>query len=473
MNALEGYVPTDIIKTLNVFLDFCYIARQNVLTKDSLDALDTALERFHHYHEIFRESGVRANGFSLPRRHSMKHYHRHIEKFGAPNGLCSSITESKHIVAVKKPWRRSSRYEALKQMLIINTRNNKLATARVDFSSRGMLKGTCLGEALRLWHNNSNTSIGESDEDELMDPDGNGEHGGDLDLDQDNNDNENNNGDNNGDGNSGNSDDDDNNGSPGPANGPSIFSEVVLAQRKGNKFIDSHKECSLIPDPASKYPCTSFQALGEHIGRMDFDDLVRRFLFYEQYPTFIGIPPLPLCPTTTNIMNISVFHSATATFCAPSNPSGVGGLYRETIRCTPRWRMGDVIAPRRDCILLNTGSDTPGMRGLDVARVHLLFSFEAGDELFSCALVHHFCKTYGDPDPDNGMWIVEPDLDRKGYWIMSVVHVDSVVHATHLLPVFKGDVVVPREINFSQTLDIFEAFYVNKYIDYHAFETVF
>jgi len=121
MNALEGYVPSDIIKTLHAFLDFCYITRQNVLTEDSLNTLDAALERFHHYREIFRISGVCADGFSLPRQHSLKHYHRHIENFGAPNGLCSSITESKHITAVKKPWRRSSRYEALKQMLTINT----------------------------------------------------------------------------------------------------------------------------------------------------------------------------------------------------------------------------------------------------------------------------------------------------------------------------------------------------------------
>ena len=71
------------------------------------------------------------------------------------------------------------------------------------------------------------------------------------------------------------------------------------------------------------------------------------------------------------------------------------------------------------------------------------------------------------------MWIVEPDLDRNDYWVMSIVHVDSIVRATHLLPVFKVDTPVPREINFSHTLDIFTAFYVNKYIDYHAFETMF
>lgn len=73
-----------------------------------------------------------------------------IRAFGAPNGLCSSITESKHIKAVKKPWRRSSRYQALGQMLLTNQRLDKLAAARVDFQRRGMLKGTCLSHTLQL-----------------------------------------------------------------------------------------------------------------------------------------------------------------------------------------------------------------------------------------------------------------------------------------------------------------------------------
>src|SRR5882762_245366 len=62
----------------------------------------------------------------------------------APNGLCSSITESKHIEAVKEPWRRSNHFNALSQMLLTNQRLDKLAASRVDFASCGMLKGTCL-----------------------------------------------------------------------------------------------------------------------------------------------------------------------------------------------------------------------------------------------------------------------------------------------------------------------------------------
>ena len=38
----------------------------------------------------------------------------------------TSITENKHIFAAKKPWRRSSRFEALGQMLLTNQRLEKL-----------------------------------------------------------------------------------------------------------------------------------------------------------------------------------------------------------------------------------------------------------------------------------------------------------------------------------------------------------
>lgn len=124
---------------MSAFLDFCYLARRSDFDSATLNALDTALHRFQTYREIFRTSGVRESGFSLPRQHSLVHYRINIQDFGAPNGLCSSITESRHITAVKKPWRRSNRYEALGQMLITNQRLDKLAAARADFIVRGML----------------------------------------------------------------------------------------------------------------------------------------------------------------------------------------------------------------------------------------------------------------------------------------------------------------------------------------------
>jgi hypothetical protein len=145
--AIDGHVPDEMVQTIRAFLEFCYIARRDIHDTHSLAALDDALQRFHQHREIFRTSGIRSDGFNLPRQHSLIHYCKLIRAFGAPNGLCSSITESKHIKAVKEPWRRSSRFEALSQMLLTNQRLDKLAAARVDFADRGMLQGTCLSAA--------------------------------------------------------------------------------------------------------------------------------------------------------------------------------------------------------------------------------------------------------------------------------------------------------------------------------------
>lgn len=78
---------------------------------------------------------------------SLVHYRFLIEEFGSPNGLCSSITESRHITAVKKPYRRSSRWKAMGQMLTTLQRLDKFSAARSDFTERGMLKGTAYSQA--------------------------------------------------------------------------------------------------------------------------------------------------------------------------------------------------------------------------------------------------------------------------------------------------------------------------------------
>ena len=74
---------------------------------------------------IFEELGVRPDGFSLLRQHSLCHYIKSIRLFSAPNGLCSSITESKHIVAVKRPWRASSRYHPIEQIIQFKHANDE------------------------------------------------------------------------------------------------------------------------------------------------------------------------------------------------------------------------------------------------------------------------------------------------------------------------------------------------------------
>jgi hypothetical protein len=127
-----------MVRAVSAFTEFCYLARRSQIDETTLKLINDAIERFHHERETFIEVGVRED-FSLPRQHSLMHYSSLIRLFGAPNGICSSITESKHIQAVKKPWRRSSRNRPLGQMLLTNQRLDKLAAARVDFESRGML----------------------------------------------------------------------------------------------------------------------------------------------------------------------------------------------------------------------------------------------------------------------------------------------------------------------------------------------
>jgi hypothetical protein len=134
-----------MVKSLSAFLDFCYIARRNSITVASLRELKKALARFHIHRKIFiGTAGVTGDRISLPRQHSLMHYARSIRLFGSPNGLCSSITECKHIKAVKEPWRCSSRHNALGQILQSNTRTDKLAAARQEFTKLGMLDGSTL-----------------------------------------------------------------------------------------------------------------------------------------------------------------------------------------------------------------------------------------------------------------------------------------------------------------------------------------
>ena len=150
--AIVGYVPDDIVKCLRTFLEACYITRRQDIDINTLDHLDDVLEQFKELREVFRVPNVREKGFALPRMHSMFHYRRQIEDFGAPGGLCSSITESRHVTAVNKPYRRSNKYKALGQMLITNQRLDKLAAMRSDFSARGMLSSAPTASTTSVSH---------------------------------------------------------------------------------------------------------------------------------------------------------------------------------------------------------------------------------------------------------------------------------------------------------------------------------
>ena len=138
-----------MVLAISAFLEFCYLVRRSQIDSATLDQIEAAVAHFHQEREIFTQTGVRTD-FSLPRQHSLSHYRFLIQQFGAPNGLCSSITESRHITAVKEPWRRSNHHEPLGQMLLTNQRLDKLASLRVDFVARRMLQGPLLASGLPI-----------------------------------------------------------------------------------------------------------------------------------------------------------------------------------------------------------------------------------------------------------------------------------------------------------------------------------
>ncbi|KAJ6626485.1 hypothetical protein B0H10DRAFT_2302293 [Mycena sp. CBHHK59/15] len=401
--AIEGHVPAQMLRAFSAFLDFCYLVRCNIVGEATLIAIDAALARYHVERKIFEESRVCPNGFCLPRQHSLTHYRYHIQEFGAPNGLCSSITESKHIKAVKEPWRRSSRYEALSQMLTINDRLDKLAAARVDFMERGMLSGPAERAAAPA---------------------------------------------------------------PLPPPPPIAEEDDDLAGTDGRNILG---EVKLAKSPVRNYPRNPY-TLADHLHLPALPGLLRRFLYSQDHPdldTPLEDVNLDDCPDAPR--SVKVYPSAAATFYAPSDQSGIGGLLRERIRAVRSWRGGP---PRYDCVYVEQDTEQPGFRGLLAMRVLLFMSFKHEGIDYPCALVTWFSPIGDEPCPDVGMRMVEPDLDHRGRRVMDIIHVDAILRGAHLIPIF-GDDFLPHHFKYSSSLDSFRAFYINKYADHHSHEIAF
>ncbi|KIK72264.1 hypothetical protein PAXRUDRAFT_118650, partial [Paxillus rubicundulus Ve08.2h10] len=130
--AIEGRVPQDVVHIFCAFLEFFYLVQCNIITETMLNEIQDALQHFHHYREVFKTTRAILT-LSLPCQHSLKHYFYHIKCFAAPNGLCSSITENKHIRAVKEPYQCSNPFNTLGKMLLTNQCLDKLAAMQADF----------------------------------------------------------------------------------------------------------------------------------------------------------------------------------------------------------------------------------------------------------------------------------------------------------------------------------------------------
>jgi hypothetical protein len=106
---------------------------------------------------------------------------------------------------------------------------------------------------------------------------------------------------------------------------------------------------------------------------------------------------------------------------------------------------------------------------MTVVRVLLFFSATYNGFQYSCVLVGWFGRL--GCDPATVLWVVRPD-HMGGNQDKSILHLDSFMHAAHLIPIY-GDQEMPLDFNYTYSLDAFKAFYVNKYIDHHAYEIAF
>ncbi|KAF8870790.1 hypothetical protein CPB84DRAFT_1692758 [Gymnopilus junonius] len=400
--AIAGYLPSAIVQSIAIFMDACYIARRNAISAPVLQHLKECVETFHQVRTVFIALGVCAS-ISLPRQHALFHYWPSIQLFGSPNGLCSSITESKHIKAVKEPWRRSNRYKALGQMLQTLMRLSKLAALHQFFVSKGMLAGTTSSYMAR-------TLLGKEGDEVLNGP---------LDTEMNNEEEE--------------VDDIE----PASGNPPADGS-----------LSDHH------------YP-RELYSLAEYIGQPDFPLAFCQFLFECKNPNSDIPNKIEDCPSFRG--KIYVHHSAVATFYAPSDLCGTGGMHREHICSTPSFH-GHA---RRDTAFVVLDEEKPGMEGMAIARVHLFFSFQYREKDYSCALVNWYVPT--GRDHDTGMWTVKLNYNSRGCPIFQVIDVDAIARGVHLLPVY-GSQRLPEDFTHHDALDSFRSFFINHYIDHHAHE---
>ncbi|KAI9436783.1 hypothetical protein BJY52DRAFT_1130347 [Lactarius psammicola] len=270
--AIAGYAPSVMVRCVAAFMDACYIARQNAISSLSLEHFQDCVQTFHQLRTVFVEEGVHT-ALSLPRQHALKHFYYAIHLFGSPNGLCSSITESKHIRAVKEPWRRSSRYLALTQMLKTLQRMDNMTTLHRRLEDSGMLQG--FGFIFKPSNSTNNIPIDNSEE--LEDED-----------------------------------------------------EGVVS---GKSEDESEFDVQLAAKCQYGYP-SRLHALAVYIKQPKFPLIFSQFLYKLCHPDEqIAPSTIGECPTFEG--TIKVHHSAIAIFYAPGDLSGSGGLRHERIRSTP------------------------------------------------------------------------------------------------------------------------------------------
>ena len=142
-------------------------------------------------------------------------------------------------------------------------------------------------------------------------------------------------------------------------------------------------------------------------------------------------------------------------------------MHCEHIQSTSSWRKGPA---QYDCVLVNANPGIDRACGFEVAHVFLFFSFWHQDKEYPCALVHWFFFVGLECHEDTGFWLVEPDVNADtGQPHITVIHINSIYRAIHFMLAPQNANFVDHLVTMHTSLDTFELFYVNNFVDHHAF----
>ncbi|THU99196.1 hypothetical protein K435DRAFT_818625 [Dendrothele bispora CBS 962.96] len=329
--------------------------------------------------------GVR-DTISLPRQHAMVHYPNGIVLYGAPNGLCSSITKSKHIEPVKETWRQASPKDPLPQMLKMIAHLDQFKTIKNKFERHGMLIGTVTWYTAQILASETlPTEESDNTEDE------------DKDIDE-----------------------------CGPLSGPRVLSSIEMAKM----HIYGYPRCA--------------EELGPVINQPTLQQCIHKYLYDHYNPaalvssSFIPVEQLPHF-----LSYISVYHSALTRFYSPSDLCGMGGMYRQRIQSNPEWYDGKRLF---DTVLIEVENTATSINGMIPVCILLFFSFILGDEVHECAFVRWFIPANTAPNKETGMWIVKPEWTQEGEPSLAVVPLTSIVQGCHLIPQY-GHTQLPEDFD--------------------------
>src|SRR5882762_9923039 len=110
-------------------------------------------------------------------------------------------------------------------------------------------------------------------------------------------------------------------------------------------------------------------------------------------------PHMPLLnPTNYPVIQgrVFAFSSAKATYFAPSDDSGTGGMHHTRIHSVMSWRSGP---PWHNCVFVKQNNFIPGMQGLHIAHMLLFFQFSHKGISYPCAFVTWFETLGEEPCP--------------------------------------------------------------------------